>query len=71
MCNVREAFDERELIRDLAALVLDLLLCLVELLMGGTRLEGDLASNAVRRGFLGPARGRRLTLTAGMLRMCA
>jgi hypothetical protein len=51
MCGIREALDERELICDLAALVLDLLLRLVELLRGGTRLEGDLARTRLEAGF--------------------
>ena len=41
--NLREALDERELVGDLAALVGDLLLCVLELLGRGTGLEGNLS----------------------------
>ena len=40
--DVREALDKGELVDDLAALVLDLLLCVLELLGRGAGLEGDL-----------------------------
>ena len=40
--DIREALDEGELVGDLAALLLDLLLCVLELLGRGTGLEGDL-----------------------------
>lgn len=68
VCAVREALDESELVRDLAALVLDLLLGLFELLGGGSGLEGDLEDDSVRDGLL--ESGGSLTLTAGMVRMC-
>jgi hypothetical protein len=38
----REALDESELVDNLAALVGDVLLCCLELLLGGVLLEGDL-----------------------------
>lgn len=40
--DIREALDQGELVGDLAALLLDLLLCVLELLGRGTGLEGDL-----------------------------
>ena len=43
--NVREALDEGELVGDLAALLLYLLLCVLELLGRGAGLEGDLAES--------------------------
>lgn len=52
-----EAFDEGEFVGDFTALVLDLLLCLVELLWGGARLEGDLVeSDRVGTGTAGRSR---------------
>jgi len=44
--HVPEALDQSELVGDLAALVGDVLLCLVELLLGSGVLEGDLDSLA-------------------------
>ena len=63
---VREALDEGELIDDLAALVGDVLLCLVELLLGSGVLEGDLGfvSMVQTTVCLGG-----LTMKAGMLRV--
>jgi len=40
--DIREALNEGKLVRDLAALLLNLLLCVLELFGGGTGLEGDL-----------------------------
>lgn len=40
--DIREALDEGELVGDLAALLLDLLLCVLELLGRGAGFEGDL-----------------------------
>jgi hypothetical protein len=40
--DVRETLDESKLVYNLAALVRNLLLCGVELLLGGVLLEGDL-----------------------------
>ena len=40
--RVPEALDKSELVGDLAALVGDVLLCLVKLLLGSGVLEGDL-----------------------------
>ena len=42
VADIRKALDEGELVGDLAALLLDLLLCVLELAGRGTRLEGDL-----------------------------
>jgi hypothetical protein len=43
--NVREAFDESELVDNLAALVGDVLLGCVELLLGSVLLESDLGQS--------------------------
>jgi hypothetical protein len=40
--NIREALDQGELVGDLAALVCDLVLGLLELLVRGLGVEGDL-----------------------------
>jgi len=63
---VPEALDQSELVGDLAALVGDVLLCLVELLLGSGVLEGDLGfvSMVQTTVCLGG-----LTMKAGMLRV--
>jgi len=44
--DVREAVDESELVGNLAALVRHLLLCVLELALGGSGLESDLQSSS-------------------------
>jgi len=64
--RVPEALDKSELVGDLAALVDDVLLCVVELLLGSGVLEGDLGivSTVQTTVYLGG-----LTMKAGMLRL--